>query len=937
MRTSAPQQTATVQAPSAFAPWPQRSVLPEANQRSGLGAIAGVAPEYYSDPSELLCRSYSFAQLPIFSKPQAGLQAKLAIGQPNDGYEQEADQVAEQVMRMPEPRLLGDAALSGLALNSQGGQQSSKLDRIQTKPVGANSASQLSVPPIVNEILNAPGQPLDAQTRAYFEPRFGHDFGQIRIHSDARAAESARAVNALAYTNGRDIVVGTGQYAPATNFGRRLLAHELTHVMQYRNAPGGSGVRRGVAARGDPAEVEARFAANQMAAGVSIFPQARPSTALMLYTDEEDLDPEEYLQERSPQFTNQEVGTWGNTWSAILVARERLTISFPEQERSHAIVEAIAQHAPVAILHEYGRLWLYRLEWEGLSGRYSRFTNAETIFHEGTNERGNYSVSNVQGRQEVEAFVTEDGGVLSPPGAGKLFSHTGGEFEDPLVSKFHNAKAFLGGLEKGLEGANFTGLAKRLQAMAALNTVFPAPFAMGALHGLANEIIELAQWLNPQQWKAVEAAARQAILILNDPDGEQLAATLGEEFGRTQAATLDALLQKSLPVFAYEVGKLIGPTIIETVLAFIGIEIGTLTMIQKTLDAVGEVPRLVGVLRGAQRAFPEIPDRPGFPRRVEREGFTMADEKTEGLPEEGHLPTPSHGSSLPDLSATELELLARTGNSAEFPGALPKDLADQELAIVRRARKVPIEEGDGKYINEVDLSNGHRWKEQANNGTWCRFSNGATNCTIVFDEPMPKLPGTVVAHAPTKAALRDIYFGWAEYRAAANVEVALLRSRGTPEYPKGTYAVVVGDVDEVAFPGRSKDWITIAHSHTGVPDQPGFVNPSGADLEASVFGSYGRTSGRIRKWVHSQMPDGEWREVEYGLDLDRERYYIQPTGGESLFFKEVYDPALKRSDLAVYGELRQAGREAERIDLMIEQNAIEYYLGWYARQFVFDE
>ena len=929
MRTSAPQKTVTCQGP-------QRSGLPDANQRSGRRAIAGAEPEHLSDFSEPLPLSHDFSQLSIFSKPQATLQAQLAIGQPNDVYEQEADQIADRVMRIPEPQLPGNDTRSGLALNSQGGQQRSKLDRIQTKPVGANSASQLSVPQIVNEILNSPGQPLDAQTRAYFEPRFGHDFGQIRIHSDARAAESARAVNALGYTNGRDIVVGTGQYAPATNFGRRLLAHELTHVMQYRNAPGGSGVRRGVAARGDPAEVEARLAANQMAAGVSIRPQARPSAALMLYTDEEDLDSEEYLQERPPQFTNQEVGTWGNTWPAILVARERLSISFPEQERSHAIVEAIAQRAPLAILHEYGRFWLYRLEWEGLSGRYSRFTNAETIFHEGTNERGNYSVSNVQGRLEVEAFVTEDGGVLSPPGAGKLFSHTGGEFEDPLVSKFHNAKAFLGGLEKGLEGANFTGLAKRLQAMAALNTVFPAPFAMGALHGLTNEIIELVQWLNPQQWKAVEAAARQTILILNDPDGEQLAATLGEEFGRTQAATLEALLQKSLPVFAYEVGKLIGPTIIETVLAFIGIEIGPLTIIQKTLDAVGEVPRLVGVLRGAQRAFPEIPDRPGFPRRVEREGSTMADEKTEGLPEEGHLPTPSHRSSLPDLSAAELELLARTGNSTEFPGALPKDLADRELAIVRRAKKVSIEGGDGKYINEVDLGNGHKWKEQSN-GTWCRFSNGATNCTIVFDEPMPKLPGTVVAHAPTKAALRDIYFGWAEYRAAVNVEVALLRSRGTPEYPKGTYAVVVGDVDEVAFPGRSKDWITIAHSHTGVPDQPGFVNPSGADLEASVFGSYGRTSGRIRKWVHSQMPDGEWREVEYGLDLDRERYYIQPTGGESLFFKEVYDPALKRSDLTVYGELRQAGREAERIDLMIEQNAIEYYLGWYARQFVFDE
>ena len=170
-----------------------------------------------------------------------------------------------------------------------------------------------------------------------------------------------------------------------------------------------------------------------------------------------------------------------------------------------------------------------------------------------------------------------------------------------------------------------------------------------------------------------------------------------------------------------------------------------------------------------------------------------------------------------------------------------------------------------------------------------------------------------------------------------NVEVALLRSRGTPEYPEGTYAVVVGEVDLVGFPGRAEDWITVAHSHAGAPGQPGFVNPSGIDMQASIFGSYGRASGRIRKWVHSQMPDGEWREVEYGMDLDRERYYIQPTGGEPLFFEELRDPVLTTSDVLLYEELSKAGKTRERIDRMIEQNGIEYYLGWYARQFVFDE
>src|SRR6266516_3371421 len=95
-----------------------------------------------------------------------------------------------------------------------------------------NAAPAPTVPPIVHDVLNSPGQPLDVGTRSFMEPRFGHDFSGVRVHTDAKAAESARAVNALAYTVGRNVVFGTGQYAPGTGEGRRLLAHELTHVVQ---------------------------------------------------------------------------------------------------------------------------------------------------------------------------------------------------------------------------------------------------------------------------------------------------------------------------------------------------------------------------------------------------------------------------------------------------------------------------------------------------------------------------------------------------------------------------------------------------------------------------------------------------------------------------------------------------------------------------------
>src|SRR5829696_1558346 len=89
-----------------------------------------------------------------------------------------------------------------------------------------------TVPPIVHDVLRSPGQPLDAATRSYMEPRFGRDFGQVRVHADAKAEDSARAVDALAYTAGRDIVFASGEYTPETAKGRRLLAHELAHIVQ---------------------------------------------------------------------------------------------------------------------------------------------------------------------------------------------------------------------------------------------------------------------------------------------------------------------------------------------------------------------------------------------------------------------------------------------------------------------------------------------------------------------------------------------------------------------------------------------------------------------------------------------------------------------------------------------------------------------------------
>jgi hypothetical protein len=103
------------------------------------------------------------------------------------------------------------------------------------RQIGSETEGHKGVPPIVHEVLRSPGQPLESSARHIMERRFGHDFSRVRVHVDAKAAESAQSVNALAYTAGRNVVFGAGTYVPATYEGRRLIAHEMAHVRQQED------------------------------------------------------------------------------------------------------------------------------------------------------------------------------------------------------------------------------------------------------------------------------------------------------------------------------------------------------------------------------------------------------------------------------------------------------------------------------------------------------------------------------------------------------------------------------------------------------------------------------------------------------------------------------------------------------------------------------
>jgi hypothetical protein len=204
-----------------------------------LGASAGAA-----------MGAWTAAARPI---SRARLQAKLEIGTVDDPLESEADQIADQVMGAPGP-LVGEGGArpgaahqiqrkcSACAHEEEHGkvhhkcttcEQQAKETKLARKAISrAGSTGGMEAPSTVSQVLRSPGQPLDRSSRSLFEPRFGYNFGRVRVHTDEQAAASARSVGALAYTVGPHIVFGSNQYAAGTATGQRLLVHELAHTVQ---------------------------------------------------------------------------------------------------------------------------------------------------------------------------------------------------------------------------------------------------------------------------------------------------------------------------------------------------------------------------------------------------------------------------------------------------------------------------------------------------------------------------------------------------------------------------------------------------------------------------------------------------------------------------------------------------------------------------------
>ncbi|HEX8693836.1 MAG TPA: DUF4157 domain-containing protein [Longimicrobium sp.] len=175
---------------------------------------------------------------PPIHLPAAGaIQTKLAINKPGDEYEQEADRVSEQVMHTPMTQQQRPCACGRGCPECRTEQPDHEDVSLQTKHVGTSEVGQSEIPSIVHEVVRSPGEALEPASRNFMESYFGHDFSAVRVHTGSEAAEAARVVQAKAFTVNPNIVFGHSEFAPGTTEGRRLMAHELAHVIQQRSNP----------------------------------------------------------------------------------------------------------------------------------------------------------------------------------------------------------------------------------------------------------------------------------------------------------------------------------------------------------------------------------------------------------------------------------------------------------------------------------------------------------------------------------------------------------------------------------------------------------------------------------------------------------------------------------------------------------------------------
>lgn len=419
------------------------------------------------------------------------------------------------------------------------------------------------------------GQSLDPGVQTFMEERFGADFSAVRVHADGQADSATREIGATAFTDGQEIHFAAGQYQPDTAPGRQLLAHELAHVVQTNGQPA-SGPR--IAPGRESWEGQAQQAATSIHGDAPIQVMTGAPAAIRLA--------------RSPHLaavlTRIESLPVNSTMDDLLWIVAEGNVDVSDRDNLNPIITAIANRLPQDVMFQF----LNYVE-QSIPGKQRQPTAAEVAQHQ-----RNIRIMQV-GRRGP--YGTYGPGVAFPVIAGVAKPLL--DLLRALENAFKSAGAFVSGICEGVSQSisedQARQLADRLLGSAILNMVFPPVFLSGALVGIVEDVVDAIKGIYhiATNLRELASAAIEMMGVFFSDEGPRIAKQFGIAVGGSMAAQILNLLKGNIFRFTFNLGRLIGPTIIYTILAFLGIP---------GLLAASIAGRIFTVLRPLLSRFPKL-------------------------------------------------------------------------------------------------------------------------------------------------------------------------------------------------------------------------------------------------------------------------------------------------------------------------------------------
>ena len=523
-----------------------KTVSPKANRISRSKKSTPIRASHHANHKQSITPRSSESNSLVIARKSASLSGSLSVTKSGDTVEKQADAMAARALQ----------AKNTDTINTN----NNYANRITTAPSDTNSPSNFdasSIKPtksLVHKAITG-GQPLSKSERQFFEPRFGHDFSSVRVHNDASAHQSAAQMGAKAYTYGNHIVFNKDRYQDGSQATQTLMAHELAHVVQQEKL----GAKREIARAVDPAAQEAVVAISNLT---------------------------------GPWQTEQDYV------NALLAAASRADLSKPDNIR--AITDAVKANSG-----HYGPRVLVSF----LAQVDSTLPNRNTGIQ--------WSAAQAQHQQTIRLMqvkrnaVGTYGGVLIPHLAGAVATPLRAIFE-ALGNLFESAGAFIQGIFRGLVSSigpkEAELISKRLLESQVLTAVFPVVFMSGAAVGVVEDIVGAIKGIidTISNLNEMAAAALEVMRLLFSSDGPAFARKLGTEIGGNFGQKIVRLAKGNVFEFSFGLGRMIGPMIIYTVLAFLGVPqalaSSAITRIMAIIKPfLDKLPRLKRLLRRRRR------------------------------------------------------------------------------------------------------------------------------------------------------------------------------------------------------------------------------------------------------------------------------------------------------------------------------------------------